>query len=121
MIGTEEFRYPRCSSGENYAKRVIVPPVQSKDYGDRDIAFLWILADSSLKDLSRIVCIGYSFPSLDFDMISLIRRLRARQSKMFEIDFVSPDRKARERAERLFGKEVRQFKNLSKYLESACR
>lgn len=119
LIGAEEFRCPRCSSGENYAKRVIVPPVQSKDYGDRDIAFLWILADNLLKDLSRIICIGYSFPSSDFDMISLIRRLRGRQSKMPEVEFASPDRQARKRAERLFGKEVRQFKNLSKYLESS--
>lgn len=119
MIGTEEFRCPRCSAGEDYARRVLVPPVQSKDYGDRDIAFLWILADKLLRDMSQIICIGYSFPNSDFDMISLMRRLRGRQSEMPEVDFVSPDHKAKKRAENLFGKEVRQFKNLLDYLESS--
>jgi hypothetical protein len=118
LIGAEEFRCPRCSSGENYSRRVIVPPAQSKDYGDRDVAFLWIQADNLLRDISRIVCIGYSFPSSDFDMISLMRRLRAKQSKMPEVYFISPDSEAQKRAEMLFGKQVIQFNNLSKYLES---
>jgi hypothetical protein len=118
LIGAEEFQCPRCSSGENFAKRVIVPPAQSKGYEDRDIAFLWIQADNLLKEISRVVCIGYSFPSSDFDMISLMRRLRAKQSSIPEVVFVSPDAQARKRAERIFGKESIQFNNLSKYLES---
>jgi hypothetical protein len=118
LIGAEEFRCPRCSSDERYAKRVIVPPAQSKDYGDRDIAFLWIQADNLLKEISRIICIGYSFPSSDFDMISLMRRLRAKQSKMPDVYFISPDSQARKRAEVLFGKQVTQYDNLSKYLDT---
>ena len=72
-----------------------------------------------MKEISRIVCVGYSFPSTDFDMLSLMRRFRARQSKMPEIDFVSPDTKAEKRLRDLLDvREVRHFNNLSSYLDS---
>lgn len=118
LIGAEEFRCPRCSSGENYAKRVIVPPAQSKDYGDRDIAFLWVLADRMLREFSRIICIGYSFPVSDFDMISLMRRFRARQTQVPEVIFVSPDKVAKKSLEKLLGKNVQHFDYLSDYLNA---
>jgi phosphoribosylpyrophosphate synthetase len=51
-------------------------------------------------------------------MISLMRRLRARQNSIPDVVFVSPDPEERKRAETLFGKQVTQFNNLSKYLES---
>jgi len=70
-----------------------------------------------MKDFSRIICIGYSFSPLDFDMISLMRRFRTRQTKMPEIDFVSPDLEAEERLKLLLGvKKVRHFNDLSSYL-----
>jgi phage FluMu protein Com len=40
LVGAQEFQCPRCSSGEAFARRMIIPPTQSKEYGDRDIAFL---------------------------------------------------------------------------------
>jgi len=119
LSGVQLFRCPRCSSDENCAERMMIPPVQSKDYGDKDIAFLWVQADRKMKEFSRMVCIGYSFSSLDFDMGSLIRRLRSRQTSFPEVDFVSPDSTAEKRLRRLlgFGK-MNHFKNLSRYLES---
>jgi hypothetical protein len=119
LIGAQGFRCPRCSSEEPYARRMIIPPVQSKDYGDRDVAFLWILADQLLKEFSRIICIGYSFPPSDFDMISLMRRFRARQDHVQEVIFVSPDSGAKKRLEKLLGKETNHFQYLSDYLRHA--
>lgn len=119
MYGSWPFQCPRCSSDEAYAERMMIPPIQSKDYRDRDIAFLWVQADRLLVDFSKIICIGYSFSPTDYDMISLIRKLRARQRSLPEIDFVSRDRKAEERCKILFGtKETRRFGDLATYLES---
>jgi len=118
LVGAQDFQCPRCLSEEPYARRMIIPPMQSKSYGDRDIAFLWVQADNLLKDISRIVCIGYSFPPSDFDMVSLIRRFRARQNTISEVYFVSPDRAAKKRLEKLIGKESVHFRYLSDYLEA---
>ena len=119
MYGAWEFQCPRCSSDETYAERMMIPPIQSKDYRDRDIAFLWVQADRVLKDFSRIICIGYSFSQLDFDMISLMRKFRSRQSKIPEIDFVSPDSEAEKRLKLLLGvQKIRRFKDLSTYLKT---
>jgi len=117
LNGIEPFRCPRCSSEET-GERMMMPPIQSKDYGDKDIAFLWFQADRTMKDFSRIVCVGYSFSPLDSDMISLMRRLRSRQASIPEVDFVSPDRRAEERLRRLLDiRKMNRFRNLSHYLE----
>lgn len=119
MYGEWEFQCPRCSSNETYAERVLIPPIQSKDYGDRDITFLWVQADRMMRDFSRLICIGYSFSPLDFDMTSLMRRFKARQIKMPEVYFVSPDPEAEKHLKLLLGvEEIRHFRNLSSYLES---
>jgi hypothetical protein len=115
------FRCPRCGSDETCVERVMIPPIQSKDYHDKDIAFLWVQADRMMKEeFSRIVCIGYSFSPLDFDMGSLMRRLRTRQTRIPEVDFVSDrDRQAEKRLTRLLGIErINPFDSLSLYLES---
>ena len=96
----------------------MISPIQSKDYGDKDLAFLWFQADRAMSEFSRIVCIGYSFSPLDSDMISLMRRLRSRQASIPEVDFVSPDRQAEKRLGRLLGiRKMNRFRNLSNYLE----
>jgi NAD-dependent SIR2 family protein deacetylase len=117
LNGIELFRCPRCSSEET-GERMMMPPIQSKDYGDKDIAFLWFQADHTMKEFSRIVCVGYSFSPLDSDMISLMRRLRSRQASIPEVDFVSPDRQAEKRLGRLLDiRKMNRFRNLSHYLE----
>jgi hypothetical protein len=117
LNGIELFRCPRCSSEET-GERMMMPPIQSKDYGDKDIAFLWFQADRTMKEFSRIVCVGYSFSPLDSDMISLMRRLRSRQASIPEVDFVSPDRQAEERLGRLLDiRKLNRFRSLSHYLE----
>jgi hypothetical protein len=116
-LSSGTFQCPRCSSGESVAERMMIPPLHSKDYRDKDLAFLWIQADRMLKEFSKIVCIGYSFSSLDSDMSALIRRLRARRSQVPEVDFVSPDGAAEARLRSLLGiKRTNRFKNLSQYL-----
>ena len=117
LVGAQRFQCPRCSSGEAFAMRMIIPPTQSKEYTDRDMAYLWLQADNHLKDISRIICIGYSFSPSDFDVISLIRRLIARQKNIQDGYFVSPDKQAKKRLEKLLGKEMKTFRNLSDYLE----
>lgn len=119
LSAVEPFKCPRCSSVTG-AERVMIPPVQSKDYRDKDIAFLWVQADRMMKEFSRIICIGYSFSPLDFDMSSLMRRFRTRQTRSPEVDFVNPDGSAEDRLEHLLGIQgTNRFKNLSEYLESA--
>jgi NAD-dependent SIR2 family protein deacetylase len=119
LYGAQVFQCPRCSSDKTYAERMMIPPIQSKDYRDRDIAFLWVQADRMMKDFSQIICIGYSFSPLDFDMISLVRRFRTRQIKTPEVDFVSPDSEAEKRLKVFLGVEkVRRFNDLSSYLKS---
>ena len=118
LYGAMTFECPRCLSDETHAQRMMIPPVESKDYSDRNMAFLWVQADRLLRDFSRVVCIGYSFPYLDYDMLTLIRRFRSRQSQMPEVDFVSPDDEAESRLKTLLGvKEVRRFNSLSSYLK----
>jgi NAD-dependent SIR2 family protein deacetylase len=118
LSGIQLFRCPRCSSQET-SERMMIPPIQSKDYGDKDMAFLWFQADRTMREFSRIVCIGYSFSPLDSDMVSLMRRLRSRQASIPEVDFVSPDRQAEERLRRLLDiSKMNRFRNLTHYLES---
>lgn len=121
LIGAEPFRCPRCK--DTSAERMIIPPLHSKDYRDKDLAFLWIQADRAMTEFSRIVCIGYSFSPLDSDMTALIRRLRIRQSKSAEVDFIGhPHRRDHETEKRLRDllgvKKLNSYKGLSNYLES---
>jgi hypothetical protein len=119
LSGAIPFQCPRCSSEDLYGERMMIPPVQSKDYRDRDMAFLWLEADRIMRDFSRIICIGYSFSPLDSDMTSLLRRFRARRTTIPEVDFVSPDPEARKRLTDLLGvKEARPFRSLKSYLEN---
>ncbi len=112
------FQCPRCSSGESVAEHMMIPPLHSKDYRDKDMAFLWVQADRMLKEFSNVVCIGYSFSPLDSDMDALIRRMRSRQTHAPKVDFVSPDNRAETRLKRLLGiKHPNRFYNLSEYLE----
>jgi len=97
---------------------MIVPPVQAKSY-DRDIAFLWFQADRILRNVSRVICIGYSFPITDFDMQLLMRRFRAGQTSVPTVVFVSPDLKAEKRVKTLLGaKDTRHFDDLSSFLKA---
>lgn len=119
MLGAYTFECPRCAATQPYAVRLMVPPIQSKEYGDKDISYLWIKADQMLRDFSKVVCIGYSFPLSDLDMISLMRRYRARRTTVPEVDFVSPDLRAKKRLESILGvKNTRRFEDLSQYLRS---
>lgn len=118
MLGAIEFHCPRCSSDRRFGQRMIIPPIQSKSY-DRDTAFLWLQADRILKNVSRVICIGYSFPLTDFDMQTLIRRFLARQNKVPRVVFVSPDLEAENRLKKLLGtKETMHFNDLSSYLRA---
>ncbi|HEV2120827.1 MAG TPA: hypothetical protein VGS11_12095 [Candidatus Bathyarchaeia archaeon] len=118
--GAIRFHCPRCKAGDTFAQRLMIPPTQSKDYQDENISFLWYQADVMMKNISHIVCIGYSFPYTDFDMLSLMRRFRARQPKAPEIDFVSPDQDARNRMKNIMSLEkISYFDNLSSYLDLA--
>lgn len=119
MYGAHSFQCPRCSSSESHAIRMMIPPIQSKDYGDQDISFLWVQADQMIRDFSKIVCIGYSFSAFDFDMTSLMRRYRARRTKVPEVDFVNRDYRVERHFKSLIGVEnVRHFSDLTSYLES---
>jgi len=118
LLGDIPFVCPRCSSDETAAERIMIPPLHSKDYRDKDLAFLWVQADRMLEDFQKIVCIGYSFSPLDSDMTALIRRLRSKQTHVPNVDFVSPDDDAETRLKRLLGiRRTNRFRYLSEYLD----
>lgn len=72
-----------------------------------------------MQEFSQIICIGYSFSALDSDIVSLLRRFKARSPLVPEVDFVSPDSNARDRLASVLGsKRVRSFKDLNSYLIS---
>ena len=120
LRGWMPFRCPRCLSDDSVAEQVMIPPLHTKDYRDRDMAFLWVQADRMLKEFSKIICIGYSFSAADSDMAALLRRFRGRQTQSPETDFVSPDHKARRNLETLLGIKVpktHQYDDLAEYLD----
>ena len=65
LIGYEPFVCPKCQSKDDYTSRMIVPPLLIKDYSDKDIAYLWLKADSMLNDYDQIPQI-----SGDTDLVS---------------------------------------------------
>lgn len=93
LIGYEPFVCPKCQSKDDYISRMIVPPLLIKDYSDKDIAYLWLKADSMLNDYDQIITIGYSFSKSDYATTSLFRRYISNRKKVPNIILVSPSNK----------------------------
>lgn len=64
---------PKCNSREQFIQRLIVPPLQTKNYTDPAISYLWFKARRALIRIEEIVIIGYSLPTTDFAAEALLR------------------------------------------------
>lgn len=53
MSGAWEYRCPRCTSDEKHAQRMIVPPIQAKDYKNQEIAYLWVQAYRRIQEVKK--------------------------------------------------------------------
>lgn len=69
-----KMRCPKCLSEESVI-RLLLPPIQTKEYNLEPYRFLWRHAAQQLKGIKRIAFLGYSFANTDFATRSLLRRL----------------------------------------------
>lgn len=72
---------------------ILITPVRQKKYEiyKATIQSLWSQAVKALEDVSRIVIIGYSFPSTDTRALDLFRGLLITRGKELSLEIVAPD------------------------------
>jgi len=102
LFGYIPFTCPKCKSNDSHTSRMIIPPLQVKDYSDKDIAYLWLKADSMLSDIDNITIIGYSFSPSDYASTSLYRRYASNRNIEPSICLVSPTNRLVDRISDLF-------------------
>lgn len=83
---------PRCQRTSGLV-RLIIPPIQSKEYNDEPYRFLWLQAARKIEDVERVVVLGYRFSPNDMAVEALLHRISAR-SPAFEIMNNTKDREA---------------------------
>lgn len=74
--GTLSLKCPNCSEISNIStlERIIIPPSLVKSFGGVEIRYLWKYA-SSLRDIRRIVVIGFRFAKQDPEVEMLLRNM----------------------------------------------
>lgn len=74
--GTLSLKCPNCSEISNIStlERIIIPPSLVKSFGGVEIRYLWKYA-SSLKDIGRIIVIGFRFAEQDPEVEMLLRNM----------------------------------------------
>lgn len=83
--------------------RLVIPPVQTKEYNLEPYRFLWRSAAQKLKGLLRIAFLGYSFSNTDFATKSLLRQIcRYVPGRDVKVHVMNPDSEAEQRAKGLF-------------------
>lgn len=112
---------PRCKAGNEKLQRLMVPPLLTKDYHDRDINYLWLTAERLFKDVERITVIGYSLPATDFASETLLRRAIFHRliPTSVPLTIVNPDDPVALRFATIFNSsKISKFQNLDQYLSS---
>jgi len=122
MSFISRFKCPKCHAerervGSMYLTRLLVPPLLTKSYDDRDINYLWLEAARLLKNVKKIVVIGYSLPKIDFASETLLRTL-GRDLNNISLTIVDPDPKVKSRFATIFNTKISEFKDLNHYLRS---
>lgn len=69
-----ELHCPRCQATKSLI-RLLLPPIQTKEYNVEPYRFLWRCAAQNLKGVKRMAFLGYSFANTDFATRSLLRRI----------------------------------------------
>lgn len=117
--------FAKCKTCKHPAKVFIVPPVSNKAIIHRNsfLHKLWLIARGKLPRASRLVFIGYSFPSTDFYTGWLFRQIYFLAEGRPEITVVNPEVKKRNsevlrRYKAIFrGHEFETFDTLREYAE----
>jgi len=114
---------PKCGELGSYLRRLIVPPLLTKDYSDHAINYLWGAASHLLQSyVNEIVAIGYSLPATDFASETLLRTgFEFNRQKNIHVTLVNPDPDGRvfERFSRIFDPDkITRQKSLDEYLDT---
>jgi len=101
----ENLDCPICESGGESLIRLVLPPIQTKEYSIDPFRLLWRRGANKLKEITRIAFLGYSFGTTDFAMRGLLRSLNAK-NKISDMDirFMNKTSKAEERFKLIFPK-----------------
>jgi len=110
---------PNCQEPASF-KRVIVPPVLTKDYSSQPIDYLWRQAGKCVSRVRDIVIIGYSFPPTDFAAEALLRiALKYSLQKEIRFTIVNPDETVFKRFAKAFRSSKIEWKSsLEAYLDA---
>jgi len=114
-----EIQCPRCRATKSLI-RLLLPPIQTKEYNVEPYRFLWRHAAQSLKGVRRIAFLGYSFANTDFATRSLLRRISYHASMdRLDVHFMNPNSKPEMRFKEYFPitKTPTRTRNLAEFLE----
>jgi len=78
---------PRCNENGNL-KRLIIPPIQFKNYNEYPFRYLWRRASKKIRNIGRIASLGYSLPNTDYSTRSLLRLL-LKYKRMGDIQLIT--------------------------------
>jgi NAD-dependent SIR2 family protein deacetylase len=112
---------PKCHSKEQYMQRLIVPPLQAKNYADPAISYLWFKARRALRLAQEIVIIGYSLPPTDFAAEALLRvGIPHGKRNSIPISIINPDPKVVERFSQIFNpQKIVSYPSIETFFERA--
>jgi hypothetical protein len=87
-----QIKCPRCDE-KGSLKRLIIPPIQTKEYNVEPYNLLWKIASKRISRVSRIAFLGYSFSNTDFATTTLLRQIyNYVQVEKLGIHIMNPDR-----------------------------
>jgi len=96
---------PRCGSDGGNMVRLLLPPIQTKEYDIEPYRFLWMRAAQRLRGIDRIAFLGYSFANTDFATRSLLRRISYYTPiDGLKVHFMNPSSEPEDRFKRIFPK-----------------
>jgi len=99
-------------------RRVLVPPLLTKDYADPVIKYLWYEAARALNNVEEIIIIGYSLPPTDFASEALLLSGLRQKRKLIPVTIVNPDLSMKNRFSEIFSfKNVTQIETLNEFLQ----
>jgi hypothetical protein len=95
---------PKCGAPAYHIQRLLVPPIQTKNYADPAINYLWFEALRILQDVDEIIVIGYSLPPTDFASEVLFREgISGNAREEIPVTVINPDKRVYKRFSQIFG------------------
>lgn len=89
---------PECGSKSDRIVRLLLPPIQTKEYDKDPYRLLWRRASMTLEKINRIAFLGYSFSNTDYATRCLLRQInRSTPIEKLKIHFMDPSSDPEER------------------------